>query len=67
VAEIRGLRFSGFITWVLWCVVHIFFLIEFRNRVRVSLEWLWYYVTFKPGTLLLYGSPREPHRIRPSV
>jgi NADH:ubiquinone reductase (H+-translocating) len=71
VAEIRGLRFSGFIAWVIWCVVHIFFLIEFRNRVRVSLEWLWYYVTFKPGTLLLYGShrrtPREPHRIRPSV
>jgi NADH dehydrogenase len=59
VAEIRGLRFSGLIAWVIWCVVHIFFLIEFRNRVRVSLEWLWYYVTFKPGTLLLYGSHRR--------
>ena len=62
VAEIRGLRFSGFIAWVLWCVVHIFFLIEFRNRVRVSLEWLWYYLTFKPGTLLLYGTHRRTPR-----
>ena len=64
VAEIRGLRFSGFIAWVLWCVVHIFFLIEFRNRVRVSLEWLWYYLTFKPGTLLLYGTHRRTPRSR---
>jgi NADH dehydrogenase len=64
VAEIRGLRFSGFFAWVLWCVVHIFFLIEFRNRVRVSLEWLWYYLTFKPGTLLLYGANRRTTRSR---
>ena len=62
VAEIRGLRFSGFMAWILWCVVHIFFLIEFRNRVRVSLEWLWYYLTFKPGTLLLYGTHRRMPR-----
>ncbi len=66
VAEIRGLRFSGLLAWVLWCVVHVFFLIEFRNRVRVSLEWLWYYLTFKPGTVLLYGThgrtpPSQPH------
>jgi NADH dehydrogenase len=54
VAELGPLRFSGFLAWLLWCLVHIFFLIGFRNRLRVMSEWTWYYLTFKPGARLIY-------------
>jgi NADH dehydrogenase len=55
VAEVRGFTFSGFIAWLLWCFIHIFFLIGFRNRFRVFAEWSWYYITFKRGVRLITG------------
>jgi len=60
VAQIGPLRSSGLIAWLLWCIIHIFFLIGFRNRVRVMSEWMWYYLTFKPGARVIYGQPRPP-------
>ncbi|MGQ0694335.1 MAG: NAD(P)/FAD-dependent oxidoreductase [Nitrospiraceae bacterium] len=60
VAQIGRFRFSGLVAWLLWCVVHIFFLIGFRNRVRVMSEWMWYYLTFKPGARVLNELPRPP-------
>lgn len=53
VADIKGLKFSGFIAWVLWSVIHIFYLIGFRNRIKVFVEWMWYYFTFKRGVRLI--------------
>lgn len=53
VADIKGLKFSGFIAWILWSVIHIFFLIGFRNRFRVFAEWIWHYITFKRGVRLI--------------
>lgn len=53
VADIRGFKFSGFFAWILWSVVHIFFLIGFRNRFRVFIEWMWHYFTFKRGVRLI--------------
>jgi NADH dehydrogenase len=58
VAQLGPLHFAGLPAWLLWCVVHIFFLIGFRNRIRVMLEWMWYYVTFKPGARVIYDLPR---------
>ena len=55
VADIHGLKLSGFIAWVAWCFIHIFFLIGFRNRFRVMGEWGWYYITFKHGIRLIVG------------
>jgi NADH dehydrogenase len=60
VAQIGPLHFSGLAAWLLWCVVHIFFLIGFRNRVRVMSEWMWYYLTFKPGARVIYELPQPP-------
>jgi len=60
VAQFSSIRAWGLLAWLLWCVVHIFFLIGFRNRIRVMLEWMWYYLTFKPGAGLLIERPREP-------
>ena len=53
VADIRGFKFSGFFAWALWSIVHIFFLIGFRNRFRVFVEWMWHYFTFKRGVRLI--------------
>ena len=69
VAQIGRLRLSGLAAWLLWCVVHIFLLIEFRSRVRVMSEWVWYYLTFKPGARIIYTQPRpsgEDKRTAPS-
>jgi NADH dehydrogenase len=55
VAEIAGIRTSGLLAWLLWCFVHIFFLIGFRNRVIVMMEWAWAYLTFQRGARLITG------------
>jgi NADH dehydrogenase FAD-containing subunit len=55
VADFGWLRLSGRIAWLLWGLVHIAFLIGFRNRIMVLLDWLWSYVTFKRGARLITG------------
>jgi NADH dehydrogenase len=59
VAQFGLLRLSGLSAWLVWCVVHIFLLIEFRSRVRVMSEWVWYYLTFKPGARIIYALQRQ--------
>ena len=53
IAQIRDWKFSGVFAWLLWSLVHIFFLIGFRNRFRVMAEWLWFYLTFRGGSRLI--------------
>ncbi|MGE4232994.1 MAG: NAD(P)/FAD-dependent oxidoreductase [Bacteriovoracia bacterium] len=53
VADFGKLRLSGFIAWVVWGVVHILYLISFRNRLLVLFEWFWAYVTFQKGSRLI--------------
>jgi NADH dehydrogenase len=48
-------KLTGFLAWALWSVAHIYFLIGFRNRFVVVLNWLWNYVTFQRGTRLITG------------
>ena len=60
VADIRGVRFSGFPAWLAWLVIHIFYLIGFRNRFFVLLGWAWHYLTFRRGARIITGIPREP-------
>ncbi|HVG52482.1 MAG TPA: FAD-dependent oxidoreductase, partial [Xanthobacteraceae bacterium] len=55
VVEIGRLRLTGFIAWIFWSVAHIYFLIGFRNRAIVALNWLWNYITFQRGTRLITG------------
>jgi NADH dehydrogenase len=56
VADFGWLRLSGRLAWLLWGAVHIFFLIGFRNRIVVLLDWLWSYLTFQRGARLITGS-----------
>lgn len=67
VAQIGRLHVSGLFAWLLWCIVHIFFLIGVRSRLRVMSEWVWYYITFKPGARLLFEQPAILHNERATM
>jgi len=55
IAEIGKLKLSGFIAWMAWLMVHIWFLIGFRNRVAVLFNWAWAYFTYERGARLITG------------
>ena len=62
VADIWKLHFAGFVAWLVWTFVHIFFLIGFRNRLLVMIQWGWSYLTFGRGArlIMLDDSPVLP-------
>ena len=70
VATTGRLRFTGFIAWMAWLLVHIYFLVGFKNRLFVVLQWAWSYLTFGRGARLIVSrnwritrrdtSPAEP-------
>jgi NADH dehydrogenase len=60
VADFGRIHISGFIAWLSWLFVHIFFLIGFRNRLLVFIQWAWSYVTYERGARLITGSTYLP-------
>ena len=56
VGDLPQIKLSGFLAWVFWLLIHIFFLIGFRNRVIVFLQWAWAYVTYQRGARLITGN-----------
>ena len=61
VASFGRLQLNGFGAWILWVLVHIYFLIGFRNRLFVMSEWAWHYLTFWCGARLITGE-RYTHK-----
>ncbi len=55
IAEIGKLHLGGFVAWMAWLMVHIFFLIGFRNRFAVLFNWAWSYFTYQRGARLITG------------
>ena len=53
VAQVYGLRFSGLIAWVLWLTIHLVWLIGFRNRLLVLINWVWNYLFYERGARLI--------------
>lgn len=53
VADLRGRHLTGWIAWLAWLVIHVFFLIGFRNRVLVVLQWAFAYMTNRRGARLI--------------
>jgi NADH dehydrogenase len=53
-------HWGGFMAWVTWLVVHIYFLIGFRNRIAILANWAWTYFSFKDGARLITGSQNLP-------
>jgi NADH dehydrogenase len=65
VAEIGKLKLTGAFAWLFWSAAHIYFLIGFRNRVLVTLDWLWSYVTLERGARLITGDLKPQASVRP--
>ncbi len=55
IADFHGLHLKGIIGWLVWSAAHIYFLIGFRNRVAVTLDWTLSYLTFERGARLITG------------
>jgi NADH:ubiquinone reductase (H+-translocating) len=53
VADLNVVHFSGLPAWLAWLFVHIFFLVGFRNRIMVLLQWAWAYISFNKGARLI--------------
>jgi NADH dehydrogenase len=57
VADFGKLRFSGFLAWMMWLVVHLMNLVSFRNRLLVLVQWGWNYMTYDRSARLITGEP----------
>jgi NADH dehydrogenase len=60
VGEFGKVHISGFLAWLAWLSVHIFFLIGFRNRILVLIQWAWSYFTYEQGAQLITGDQTLP-------
>lgn len=60
IVQIGPLHLSGFAAWLIWSVAHIYFLVGFRNRFTVGLNWGWSYITFERGSRLITGLYARP-------
>ena len=60
IAQFGKIHISGFIAWLSWLFVHILFLIGFRNRLMVFIQWAWSYVTYERSARLITGSTYLP-------
>ncbi|HEX6941083.1 MAG TPA: NAD(P)/FAD-dependent oxidoreductase [Longimicrobiales bacterium] len=71
VGEIAGVRLSGLVAWLVWVFIHILYLIGFRNRLVVMIQWAWAYLMYQRGARLITGNlavrlhePRPPAEAR---
>jgi NADH dehydrogenase len=66
IAQTGRLHMSGFVAWIAWLFIHIWYLIGFRNRFAVLFNWLYQYVSYRRGARLITGHHfRERSRARP--
>ncbi len=57
VVNIGSIRFTGLLAWIFWLLVHIYFLIGFRNRLLVLLQYAWIYLTFQKNSRIIIAAP----------
>ena len=62
VADIKGLRLSGFLAWATWLVVHLFYLVGFQNRLLVLIRWSFSFATHGRGARLITRAPAPDER-----
>lgn len=56
IAMVGKFQFTGLVAWLMWCFIHIIYLIGFRNRLAVFIEWISFYLTGQRGARLIYSS-----------
>ena len=59
-ADIRGLRLSGFLAWLTWLLVHLFYLVGFQNRIVVFVRWSFSFATHGRGARLITAQAITP-------
>lgn len=59
IAQAAGMQFRGFIAWLMWLFLHVYFLIGFRNRLSVMFAWFWAYLTRERSARLITGDADE--------
>ena len=59
VVKLGRMELTGFLGWLFWSVVHIFFLVEVRDRFIVAFTWAWDYITFQRGARLITEVRRD--------
>ena len=59
VAQIKNLKLRGFSAWIVWLAVHLMFLIGFRNKFAVLMQWMYSYLTYKRGARIITGTSGE--------
>ena len=59
VVDLHGLRMSGLLAWWFWLISHVFFLIGFRNRLTVLMNWAWSYWTYQRHARIIFEDPRS--------
>lgn len=62
VMEVGRFRMSGFVAWLAWLFVHIYYLIGFKNRLFVFIQWCWHYVGYKRGARLIVSKEWRIHK-----
>ncbi len=65
IGDLKGVKVSGFFGWLMWCVMHVYFLVGFRNRFIVSMRWLLSYISRQRGVRLIIGGGKIsdlPHK-----
>jgi NADH:ubiquinone reductase (H+-translocating) len=60
VAQFPRFSLTGYLAWLAWLFIHIFWLIGFRNRLIVMIQWAWSYLTYERGARLITGSSELP-------
>ncbi|HSH21619.1 MAG TPA: NAD(P)/FAD-dependent oxidoreductase [Candidatus Caenarcaniphilales bacterium] len=65
VADFGRVRFDGRMAWLIWAVVHLYYLVGFDNRLIVMLQWAWTYFTRRGGAQLITGGPLRPELVEP--
>ena len=65
IADFGALKLKGPVGWLTWCLAHVYFLIGFRNRLSVAMDWMWSYLTFERGSRLITG-PVDPVAAQPA-
>jgi NADH:ubiquinone reductase (H+-translocating) len=60
IVDLRGLKFSGMLAWAFWLAAHIFFLIGFRNRILVMINWTWAYFSYERHARVIYDVEAYP-------
>ncbi len=63
VAVYKGIHLTGFIAWISWLFVHVYYLIGFKNRIFVIIQWAWTYLTYKRGARLIIEAERGDQEV----